>query len=230
MSMLRAFNICARPRRVAWVERTRSAELIRATSRSSGVPMTESTRAYVHEPARRVPVVAEADVVVLGGGPAGLAAAASCARQGAATLLVERNGFRAERIDSIPTGIDAGRFRPGDRAAARARLGLPAEGILVGIAATLRSWKGHRYLVEAMQSLLSGSSNATTQRPYLLIVGDGPGRARDTHARQGQDPTIEPVKGCRFIGVGQLDVVLQRAASGQEQVAKWCRQCHPCGA
>ena len=27
--------------------------------------MTESTRAYVHEPARRVPVVAEADVVVL---------------------------------------------------------------------------------------------------------------------------------------------------------------------
>ena len=27
-----------------------------------------------------------------------------------------------------------------------------------------------------MQSLLSGSSNATAQRPYLLIVGDGPGR------------------------------------------------------
>ena len=49
--------------------------------------------AFVHEPARRTPVIAEADVVVLGGGPAGLAAAASCAGQGASTLLVERYGF-----------------------------------------------------------------------------------------------------------------------------------------
>ena len=34
--------------------------------------------------------------------------------------LVERNGFPAQRIDSVPTGIDTARFRPGDRNAAAA--------------------------------------------------------------------------------------------------------------
>ena len=47
----------------------------------------------VHEPARETPVTDEVDVVVLGGGPAGIAAAASAARGGLETLLVERYGF-----------------------------------------------------------------------------------------------------------------------------------------
>ncbi len=47
----------------------------------------------IAEPARAVPVALEADVVVLGGGPAGIAAAAAAARQGARTVLVERYGF-----------------------------------------------------------------------------------------------------------------------------------------
>ncbi|HEX5129800.1 MAG TPA: FAD-dependent oxidoreductase [Usitatibacter sp.] len=45
------------------------------------------------EPERRTPLFGEFDVVVLGGGPAGIAAAASAARNGASTLLVERYGF-----------------------------------------------------------------------------------------------------------------------------------------
>ena len=47
----------------------------------------------IDEPARRTPVFGEYDVVVLGGGPAGIAAAASAAGHGARTLLVERYGF-----------------------------------------------------------------------------------------------------------------------------------------
>lgn len=45
------------------------------------------------EPARSVAVLGEFDVVVLGGGPAGIAAAVAAARAGCATLLVERYGF-----------------------------------------------------------------------------------------------------------------------------------------
>ena len=48
---------------------------------------------YVREPERRVPVIGEYDVVVLGGGPAGIAAAAAAAGYGRSTLLVERYGF-----------------------------------------------------------------------------------------------------------------------------------------
>jgi len=48
---------------------------------------------FVTEPARQTPIAGEYDVIVLGGGPAGIAAAAGAARGGAATLLVERYGF-----------------------------------------------------------------------------------------------------------------------------------------
>ena len=47
----------------------------------------------IAEPARSTPVFGEYDVVVLGGGPAGIAAATSSAKHGAKTLLVERYGF-----------------------------------------------------------------------------------------------------------------------------------------
>ena len=46
----------------------------------------------VLEMAREIPVVAEVDVLVAGGGPAGIAAATAAACSGARTLLVERYG------------------------------------------------------------------------------------------------------------------------------------------
>jgi hypothetical protein len=45
------------------------------------------------EPRRETPVVGEYDVVVLGGGPAGIAASVAAARAGRSTLLIERYGF-----------------------------------------------------------------------------------------------------------------------------------------
>lgn len=48
---------------------------------------------HLTEPARQVRLLAEVDVLVLGGGPAGIAAAAAAARNGARVMLVERYGF-----------------------------------------------------------------------------------------------------------------------------------------
>jgi ribulose 1,5-bisphosphate synthetase/thiazole synthase len=48
---------------------------------------------WIVEPERKVPVVAETDVLVCGGGFAGVAAAVCAARNGARVLLIERYGF-----------------------------------------------------------------------------------------------------------------------------------------
>ena len=48
---------------------------------------------FVVESERRTALHGEFDVVVLGGGPAGIAAAAAAAGRGARTLLIERYGF-----------------------------------------------------------------------------------------------------------------------------------------
>ena len=85
--------------------------------------------------------------------------------------LVRDNGFPAGRIVSIPTGIDLTRFTPAASAAAksaaRARLKLPQDKLIIGIVATLRSWKGHRFLIDAFAALKRSDA-------HLLIAGDGP--------------------------------------------------------
>ena len=48
---------------------------------------------FYREPAREVPVARSVDVIVAGGGPAGLAAAIASARSGAKTVLVEQFGY-----------------------------------------------------------------------------------------------------------------------------------------
>jgi hypothetical protein len=47
----------------------------------------------IEEPARKTPLLGEYDVAVLGGGPAGIAAAAVAAPSGLLTLIIERYGF-----------------------------------------------------------------------------------------------------------------------------------------
>lgn len=50
-------------------------------------------KAMYQEKAREIPVIADVDVVVVGGGPSGVAAAVTAAKQGMKTLIIERYGF-----------------------------------------------------------------------------------------------------------------------------------------
>jgi glycosyltransferase involved in cell wall biosynthesis len=84
--------------------------------------------------------------------------------------VIAQAGVDPARVVSIPTGIALDRFQPGDAAAARREVGLPAGVPVVGIVATLRSWKGHRYLLEAIAGM-------ARRDVHLAIVGDGPQRA-----------------------------------------------------
>lgn len=113
--------------------------------------------------------------------------------------LITENGYRADHIISIPTGIDATRFRPDDKSQARCALGLEPTCRYVGIVATLRSWKGHLYLLEAFAQLA-----VHDQDLRLLIVGDGPMR----------DPIAERV--------AQRGLAAKTVFAGrQESVERW---------
>lgn len=83
--------------------------------------------------------------------------------------LIDGNAYPAEMITSVPTGIDTHRFFPREKQAARLQLGLDLSANYLGIVATLRSWKGHLYLLEAFASL-----GLTDWK--LLLVGEGPMR------------------------------------------------------
>lgn len=50
-------------------------------------------KSYVNEPKRKIPVIDTADVVILGGGPAGVSAAVAAARSGADVLLLEKQYY-----------------------------------------------------------------------------------------------------------------------------------------
>lgn len=83
--------------------------------------------------------------------------------------LIAANRYPPQRVISVPTGIETTRFCPGDQMSARAELGLETGVRIIGIVATLRSWKGHHHLIEACSQLADHDWR-------LVILGDGPRR------------------------------------------------------
>lgn len=120
------------------------------------------------EPAARVigekQIVAESDRLV--------ANTAEEARQ-----LVELYGADPEHIDVVLPGADLTRYRPGDRAAARAELGLPHNERIVAFVGRIQPLKAPDVLVRAAAQMLADEDARTgmdATRPLRVLIVGGP--------------------------------------------------------
>ncbi len=91
--------------------------------------------------------------------------------------MITYNHFNPKKIISIPTGVDLERFNP-----EKVRPVLKKEGFLIGMISVLRSWKGHKYLIEAVPKILSYIPEAK-----FFIVGEGPQRGNIERMIQKMD-------------------------------------------
>ena len=103
----------------------------------------------------------------------------------------------ADRVQVARNGVDMERFRPGDRRAARAALGLPMDARLVLGVGRLVSNKGFHLAADCLRDLPSDV--------LLVLVGEGPDQAR-----------IAAIGGDRVRFLGGLP---------PDQVAQACRAC-----
>lgn len=141
-------------------------------AREFGVPFTLTARGT--------------DVNVLARQPALRAAIAAASAQALGCFAVSADlaarfadaaGLPRDRVEEVRNGVDLERFRPGDAAAARAELGLPASGFLVLGVGRLVANKGFATAARAMSALPPGAR--------LVLVGDGPERAAIAAASPG---------------------------------------------
>lgn len=82
-------------------------------------------------------------------------------------VMVEA-GCPAEKISVIPNGVDAGKFAPQPRAAARKKLGLDGERRMILAVGNLNDNKGFSILIDAVARLRTACPDV-----LLVIIGDG---------------------------------------------------------
>jgi glycosyltransferase involved in cell wall biosynthesis len=109
--------------------------------------------------------------------------------------VAEGLGAGAGRVRVIPNGVDTERFRIGDRAEARRRLGLPADGPLLLTVAGVYPGKGQHTVVDALPDLLARHEHLT----YAMVGATRPGdsyrwQLEQTVARLGLGDRV------RFVG------------------------------
>lgn len=111
-----------------------------------------------------------------------------------ARKLEDRVGAPVARVIN---GVDLDRFKPADRALARARLGLAEHEPIIGVVARLQKVKGVDVLIDALSFMRAPA--------HLIIAGDGPERtALELQARQRG--VMERI---RFLGVrGDVETIL----------------------
>ncbi len=126
--------------------------------------------------------------------------------------LAHHYGADPARVASVPPGVDTELFAPGDRAAARARLGLPADADLLLFVGRIQPLKGPDVLVAAAARLRA--MRGGRDRPLVVAVLGGPsgsGLARPTALLE------------QASALGLDDVLLTRPPVARPELADWYR-------
>lgn len=116
---------------------------------------------------------------------------------------VRELGVAGDRVHLLYNGVDGERFHPGDRAAARAGLDLPADGPLVLYVGNLKPSKGCVDLLEAFPAVLA-------RHPQARLAFVGGGAAAATLLARAQ-------------ALGIADRVLLAGARPHDELANWMR-------
>jgi glycosyltransferase involved in cell wall biosynthesis len=85
-----------------------------------------------------------------------------------ADWLVQKRGVPRRKVLVIPYGVNLKLYRPGRNLELRKKIGLPVEARVVGVVARLHPQKGHRYLIEAAQTIVRAHPKVR-----FVLVGDG---------------------------------------------------------
>ncbi|MEM9491376.1 MAG: glycosyltransferase family 4 protein [Myxococcota bacterium] len=120
-------------------------------------------------------------------------------------------GVASERVEVISDAVDRERFRPRDRAEARAALGVPADRNLILYVGNVLETKGILDLAAAFELVASRQPDTD-----LVVVGDGSARAVAEDFARRIGPHDQPPDKWRMRVVG---------SQSQEEVALWMAAC-----
>ncbi len=129
-----------------------------------------------------------------------------------ARQLVELYGAESDTVVTVPPGVDLDVFRPGSQAAARARLGLPRDAVVLLFAGRIQPLKAPDVLVRAAAELIAHDPELR-DRLVVAVVGGPSGTGRD-----------EPHALLQLAGSLDLrDVVRFQPPVDQRALADWYR-------
>ncbi|HEY8456698.1 MAG TPA: D-inositol-3-phosphate glycosyltransferase [Actinopolymorphaceae bacterium] len=127
-----------------------------------------------------------------------------------AQALVELYGADPRQVVTVHPGVDLEVFRPGDRAAARQALGIPADALVLTFVGRIQPLKAPDLLVRAAATLARTRAD-TRQRLVVAVVG-GPSGS-NTEGSQGLMALAE--------SLGISDVVRIVPPVPQRELARW---------
>jgi D-inositol-3-phosphate glycosyltransferase len=129
-----------------------------------------------------------------------------------ARQLVELYEADRRRVKTVSPGVDLSVFRPGSAAAARARLGLPADAVVLLFAGRIQPLKGPDIVLHAAADLLR-SRPALAGRLVVLFVGGPSGSEVGAPGRLGGLAARLGIAGC----------VRMEPPCPQRELADWYR-------